>query len=284
MSNSFARTFRSAAVGGVALMALLPALAAAQESSADPQSIDASKDDIVVTGTLIRGAAPVGQTVISVGPAQAQAQGAATSNEILATIPQITNLFSTVPNSRLGVAAIQIQVVRPNLRNLSPETGSSASTLVLFDGHRLAGAGVTQSSVDPDIMPQGAIERVEVVTDGGSATYGADAVGGVINFVTRKRYDGVKVDARYGFGDDYWTTDANIIAGRDWGSGSLYAAGLRQYVRFNRRCHGIPCIRAPQRDGRVTSGSDRWPAYRLARILGQALVVIVGPIAWSGHR
>jgi iron complex outermembrane recepter protein len=215
--------YRRVLAVSVAALALAPALAIAQNTS-DEENGEADDDVIIVTGTLLRGSAPVGQTVITAGPEKAQAQGATTANEILATIPQVTNLFVTVPTSRLGIAANQIQIVRPNLRNLSEETGSSASTLVLVDGHRLAGAGVTQSSLDPDIIPQAALERVEVVTDGGSATYGADAVGGVINFITRKRYDGVKVDARYGFADDYWTFDANALVGKDWGTGSLYAA------------------------------------------------------------
>jgi iron complex outermembrane recepter protein len=262
--------FRVRSIAGVALVALVPGLAYAQDAQAPgtPQTQTAQQqasteskapaggeEEIVVTGTLIRGKPPVGANLISTSPEKAEAQGANTANEILATIPQVTNLFSTVPNSRLGVAANQIQVVRPNLRNLSEETGSSASTLVLFDGHRLAGAGVTQSSVDPDLIPSAALERVEVVPDGGSATYGADAVGGVINFITRKRFDGVKVDARYGVGKDYWQYDADIIGGTDWGSGSVFAAYSyqrnddifgrdRKFVRLIDWTTGIPTGRS----------------------------------------
>ena len=185
-------------------------------------------EEIVVTGTLLRNAAPVGSSVISVGEQQAREQGATTADDLLATIPQVTNLFNNDATSRLSVAPNQIQVARPNLRNLTPETASSSSTLVLFDGIRIAGVGVTQSAIDPDLMPIGAIERVEVVTDGGSATYGADAVGGVINFITRKRFDGVKVGAHDGFAGSYHTYDADATAGKDWGSGSLYASYMYQ--------------------------------------------------------
>jgi iron complex outermembrane receptor protein len=185
---------------------------------------EAPAEDIVVTGTLLRGAPPVGSSIISVGQERIAATGATTANELLATVPQVSNLFNNVPTARLGVATNQIQVVRPNLRNLAPETSSSSSTLVLFDGHRISSVGVTQNAVDPDIIPPIAIERVEVVTDGGSATYGSDAVGGVINFITRKRYDGVKVQASYGFADDYYQVQAGAIVGKDWGSGSVYAA------------------------------------------------------------
>lgn len=258
--TAYRKSVRVLALASAAWVASMPALAWAQDDARN----NGDDQEIIVTGTLLKGAEPVGQGVILRGPEEAQAQGAATSNEILATIPQVTNLFVTVPNSRLGVATNQIQVIRPNLRNLSPETGSSASTLVLFDGHRLAGAGVTQSSVDPDLVPQLAIERVEVVTDGGSATYGADAVGGVINFVTRKRFDGVRADARYGFGDDYWTVDANAIVGNDWGSGSLYAAysfqknnsflgSDRDFIRSIDWTTGIPVGRSCN-PGNVTVG------------------------------
>lgn len=227
---------------GVAVWALLASSASlAQESAAtqpatsdpaklDPQDAQAqaadaeSPQDIVVTGTLLRGSAPVGSNLISVGQERFESQGATTTNELLATIPQVTNFFNAAPAAGLSLGSSQIQVVRPNLRNLSSNTAASAATLVLVDGHRLAGIGVKQSTLDPDLIPQGAIERVEVVTEGGSSTYGADAVGGVINFITRRKFDGVKVDARYGFADEYWTAEANALVGKDWGTGSLYAA------------------------------------------------------------
>lgn len=221
-SNStsvFAAARSGAAVSLVALALATPGVAFAQEEPAADED-----NQIIVTGTILRGAAPVGSNLISVGQEKIAETGATTANELLATVPQVTNLFNTVPNSRLTVAVNQIQVVRPNLRNLSTETTSSASTLVLFDGHRIAPVGVTQNAVDPDLIPGIAIERVEVVTDGGSATYGSDAVGGVINFITRKRFDGVKVQGRYGIADNYKQYEAGAIVGKDWGSGSLFAA------------------------------------------------------------
>ncbi|MEO6091710.1 MAG: TonB-dependent receptor [Novosphingobium sp.] len=197
-----------------------------QDAVVDRAAADEGTDtgDIVVTGTILRGAPPVGSNLISVGQERIAATGATSSNELLATVPQVSNLFNNVPTARLGIAANAIQVVRPNLRNLVGETSSSSSTLVLFDGHRVSSVGVTQNAVDPDLIPPIAIERVEVVTDGGSATYGSDAVGGVINFITRKRFDGVKVQAQYGFADDYYQVSAGAIVGKDWGSGSLFAA------------------------------------------------------------
>lgn len=225
MKTTDTLAFRSTILTGAASIAFLPSLAVAQEADES----ESQNSDIVVTGTILRGAPPVGSNLVNLGEERFASTGATTANELLATVPQVSNLFNNVPNARLSVAANQVQVVRPNLRNLSPESSSSASTLILFDGHRIAPVGVTQNAVDPDIIPAAAIERVEVVTDGGSATYGADAVGGVINFITRQRFDGLRFSGRYGFADDYYQIEGSGIIGRDWGSGSIFAAYTYQH-------------------------------------------------------
>ena len=234
-----------AAVGSLAVSLLLPVLSGnafaqtvsdtdhrdAQTQVLEQQSVGSTANvsserpvdsEIVVTGTLLRGSAPVGSNVIALGQQALVSTGATTSNELLATIPQVSNYFNRVPGADLAIAVNQIQVSRPNIRNISPRNASSSGTLILVDGHRIASSGVRQASVDPDAIPTGAIERVELATEGGSATYGADAVAGVINFITRRRFDGLKVDARYGFADDYWQADASATLGKDWGTGSAY--------------------------------------------------------------
>jgi iron complex outermembrane recepter protein len=230
-------TTRIRIIAGVAMIALTPGLAYAQtadapkepqtqkvdeQASADSSGPAADDKEIVVTGTLIRGKPPVGSNVIGVGEEKIESTASATSNDLLATIPQVTNYFNRVPVSDLAIATNQIQISRPNLRNISPNNGASSATLILVDGHRIATAGIKQASVDPDVIPAGAIERVEVVTEGGSSTYGADAVAGVINFITKHRVDGIDFNAHYGFADHYWQADASITAGKDWGSGSAY--------------------------------------------------------------
>ncbi|RYD56352.1 MAG: TonB-dependent receptor [Sphingomonadales bacterium] len=67
----------------------------------------------------------------------------------------------------------------------------SAATLVLLNGRRVAAHGLSGGAVDVNQIPFAAIERVEVLKDGASAIYGTDAVGGVINFITRKDYQGL---------------------------------------------------------------------------------------------
>lgn len=203
---------------GISVLACAGALLGASGAYAQEADSEAPSDaDIVVTGTLLRGVAPVGTNVVAIDREDIVATGAASANDLLASIPQVGN-FATVPS---GSGSFALPIVRPNIRNLGASGGTT--TLVLLNGHRLVGAGVLQTSVDPSIFPPEIIDRVEVVPDGGSAVYGSDAIGGVINFITRKRFDGVAVNARYGFADNYQTADGNITVGKDWGSGSLLA-------------------------------------------------------------
>ena len=152
---------------------------------------DADKaGEIIVTGTLIRGIAPGGSQSIGVSQEKITSIGAANTSDLVASIPQ-TGTFLTFVGVR-GTSNYSLAVNRPNLRNLGFQASSTASTLLLLDGHRMPGMGILQSSPDLDAIASGAVERVEIVTDGGSSTYGSDAVGGVINFITRKSFDGVE--------------------------------------------------------------------------------------------
>jgi iron complex outermembrane receptor protein len=178
---------------------------------------------VVVTGTQLRGVAPAGAESLGLKSADIQAIGAPTTNQLLSNVPQIANQFNSLPV--LGTTtASQIQVTRLNLRDL-PGLGvqSGNSTLLLVDGHRIASAGVTQFAPDADVVPPGVIDRVEIVPDGGSSIYGSDAVGGVINLITKKRIDGVHVDVRGGFAPGgYNTINTDLSAGKGWDSGSAY--------------------------------------------------------------
>lgn len=205
---------------GVAAIAIMPTISYAQ--TAKDEAAEDEDKGIVVTGTLIRGAAPVGANAITLGAADLESSGAISSNALLASIPQVTNYFNRVPVADLSIAVNQIQISRPNLRSISAANSSSSATLILVDGHRLASAGVNQASIDPDLIPTGAIARVDVVTEGGSATYGADAVAGVINFITLRKFDGVKVGGSYGFARNYWQYDASATVGKEWDNGSAY--------------------------------------------------------------
>lgn len=204
-------------LAGTSLLAIsVPAYA--QEAKDDGTDNSA---DIIVTGTLVRGVAPAGTNVVSVSQAAVEATGATTVAQLLQTIPQMgsfNNLQRQVGGSNF------VTTNRPNLRDLPGfTTKGNSATLMLVDGHRVVGMGVSVTSPDVDIVPPGIIERVEIVPDGGSAIYGSDAVAGVINFVTRKDFKGIEADARYGFGEtNYHTFDANVTVGHSWGTGNAF--------------------------------------------------------------
>lgn len=85
-----------------------------------------------------------------------------------------------------------------NLRGLGANR-----TLVLMNGRRVvAGGSGANSSVDLNMIPVSLLERVEVLKDGASAVYGADAVSGVVNLITRDEFEGFKLDTKYGISDE----------------------------------------------------------------------------------
>ena len=181
-----------------------------------------SESEIVVTGTLLRGIAPAGTNVTGITRENVQASGASTMAQLLQSIPQLASFNSLqIPIAGFNLATSN----RPNLRNLPGNSFSgSSTTLVLVDGHRIVGMGVQSTSPDIDILPPGLIERVEIVPDGGSSIYGSDAVGGVLNYITRKNFDGLELDARFGFAADYRTFDASATTGRNWATGSAFVS------------------------------------------------------------
>lgn len=231
------RGWTRALCSGAAVAALLTGPALAQTSPASPSqgAADEASDgkvlgEVVVTGTLVRGIAPPGANVIGVTSEAIQETGATTTAQLLQTIPQF-GAFNTL-SFPVG-AGNTVTTNRPNLRNLPGFNNSGGSTtLVLMDGRRIVGAGITSTSPDPDIIPPDVVDRVEIVPDGGSAIYGSDAVAGVLNFQTPKLYDGLHMGARYGVADDYHQADVNVTAGRSWTGGG-------GYVSYNYAEHGM---------------------------------------------
>jgi outer membrane receptor protein involved in Fe transport len=102
---------------------------------------------------------------------------------------------------------------------------------VLLNGRRLAPSSFG-NFVDISMLPLSAIERVEVLPDGASATYGSDAVGGVINFILRDRYDGMETRLRAGSVTSGHLNEiqASQSLGRAWSTGSVMFA----YDHYNR--------------------------------------------------
>ena len=151
---------------------------------------DEAASDIVVTGSRIarpnlEAASPV--TVVS---AEAIKEFGATKIEDLTnSLPQVTaGQNAGRSNGADGTATI-------NLRGLG-----TSRTVVLIDGRRLMPGGINGGSgADLNFIPAALVSGVELLTGGASATYGADAVAGVVNFKMNRDFRGVRVDAQYGF-------------------------------------------------------------------------------------
>jgi len=191
-------------LGGAALMSLAASAAQAAEAAAAPVS---EVSEIVVTGTRIKGVtnsdspSPVSVTTA----VEIQMTKASSIEDILTrmTGPDFANggLSSASNNGGAGLSEV-------GLRGLGP-----SRTLVLIDGQRLIPIFSGASSVvDLNAVPVSMVERIEVLRDGASSIYGADAIGGVINIITKRHADGMTMDAGYGTSGHGDGNTANLSA------------------------------------------------------------------------
>lgn len=173
---------------------------------------------VVVTGTSIRGIAPIGMAPIEVGSEDIERVGADTVTQLLRTVPQVAQFNQTpVPQ-----AANFVGMVTPTSLRLG--FGIDA-TLILVNGHRMVAAGTTEAQAELSNIPLAAIDRIEVLPNGASAIYGADAVAGVINLITRQNFDGSETDVSLGTADNFDQWNVNQLFGRSWSGGSIMIAG-----------------------------------------------------------
>ena len=166
---------------------------------------DQSMEEIVVVGTQIRGASISDALAVSVLAADViETLGVDSGDELLQMIPENgQNFFNEAENSSGGVNSGRGDVGAFNLRNLG-----TGNTLVLLNGRRMVnsatyqteevgGSFVPVNTVNSQTLPIWGIERVEVLRDGASAIYGADAVAGVLNTVLQTDYEGMSFRVRY---------------------------------------------------------------------------------------
>jgi outer membrane receptor protein involved in Fe transport len=162
--------------------------AAAAQPAAASETEERRREDIVITGTrVIRDGyqAPTPLTVLT----QQDIQNSSPTNNIADFVNQVPSLAgSTRPsNSRLNISSGQAGINALNLRNFG-----ETRTLILLNGRRSVASTIT-GVVDINTIPQMLVERVEIVTGGASASYGSDAVAGVVNFVLDNNFDGFKI-------------------------------------------------------------------------------------------
>lgn len=228
-----------------------PVEAAQTAAPAAAAQTNAPTDAIVITGTSIRGVAPVGSNLISVGREAIEQTGVQTVQQILKTVPAVVGL-SSVGQGAFG-SADAAGTNAPTIHGLG--ASASNSTLIIIDGHRFPLSGVNHALADPNIIPPNAIERVEVLPDGSSAVYGSDAVAGVINFITRRKYSGIEVSGQASFGDHYRAQQAGIIGGHTWDSGFIFGAYNYSH-RGALRVRDRDFLDADNRDEAAAAGID----------------------------
>lgn len=182
----------ASAVGrALAMSAAATAAVHSAPASAQDQSADEGTQIVTVTGSRIRRvdletAAPV----FVLDQTQIQNSGVTTVGDLIQRIPAISGA-ATNPTVNNGGGFGESNV---ELRGLGAQR-----TLVLLNGRRIGILGnTTTSAVDINMIPLNLIERVEVLKEGAGAVYGSDAIAGVVNFITRKDWDGADVSVEYG--------------------------------------------------------------------------------------
>jgi iron complex outermembrane receptor protein len=211
----------------VALMALI--LFSAQGILAQE---DASQqvEEITVTGSQIKGAKISGALPVSVITMQdIEGLGVDSGEELLENIAENgMNLFNESENASGGVNSARGDMGAYNLRNMG-----TGNTLTLLNGRRLVnspgyqteligGDYVPAMTVNSNLVPVWGLDRMEILRDGASAIYGADAVAGVVNNVLQKDYEGFQFRTKFGWFDNFDAEDKTFTGkfGKNFNDGA----------------------------------------------------------------
>jgi iron complex outermembrane receptor protein len=213
----------------------VPGIEASTQADA---SSEPAQQDIVVVGSQIKGSSVSAALPVTVIDAnQIDATGAVSGDDLFRSIPQAGDVTFNESNNAQTSNAARGDVNSINLRNLG-----IGNTLVLLNGRRLvqhptsqAGDGnVPVLGYNSNALPVAGIERLEILRDGAAAIYGADAVAGVVNTVTKSNYDGGQIDFRYGGAEGTHRREfqATGLLGTDFAEGR---GNVSLYLDYTRR-------------------------------------------------
>ena len=203
-----------AAAIGALLCVSIATSAQAQEAPTDSTAGQAkTMDTVTVTGSHIKRAQISGVGPVTVVDAETiERSGATTIETLLQRLPASAGFAGNQTNAywaNNGYGTTQV-----NLRGLGINR-----TLVLLNGRRIVNGGTgANASVDLNVIPVAMIDRIEVLKDGASAIYGADAVAGVVNIITKKEFEGAQLNARYG--ETFQGDGADYAFDLSWGTSS----------------------------------------------------------------
>ena len=202
----------------IAGLALSMNIALAQEEDGDADEEEALElQDVRVTGSrLNRPPSELSGNLIVLDRDAIRASGELTLARVLRQLPQNVNATNETYGSDLNGASNVTGASTVNLRGLGSE-----STLILVDGRRVGYSGLLGGVTDISSIPLSMVDRIEILLDGASAVYGSDAVGGVVNIITRQDYSGVELDLNYGrpHKSGYEETRVNVSTGFAWDGG-----------------------------------------------------------------
>ena len=192
----------------------------------DPACADDSESSvIIVTGSILRTTREDANPVTVIDADNLDTRGITTVEDAIQNLS--ANGAGTLPNSFTANGAFAAGASAASLRGLTV-----SSTLVLFDGLRaayypLADDG-TRNFVDLNTIPDATVERVEVLKDGASSTYGADAIAGVVNIITKRQITGLHLDAEAGISQRGDAGQRNLAL--TYGVGDLAIDGFNIYA------------------------------------------------------
>ena len=196
---------------------LAGAMTAATPAQAQSEGADAQEQAIVITGSRIaRRDYQANSPIVTVDSDILETSSSSAIESNLNKLPQ----FTPAQTPQLGGDIQATATNTPGAASISLRGLGANRNLVLLDGRR-ATPGNANMVVDINSIPSAAIERVEVITGGASATYGADAVAGVTNFILKKNFQGLELDGRMGIsqrGDGQEYTISGIM-GTDFADG-----------------------------------------------------------------
>jgi iron complex outermembrane receptor protein len=241
MKRDLTRGIRRALVMAGAIAAGAP-LVTAYAQEGEGQGLEV----VLVTGSYIRGTAEDAALPVDVVTIEdLEKQGSPTMVDLFKSIPAVQGITGESNQFTAGQTTGTSNV---NLRGLGP-----TRTLVLFNGRRVGASAAAGIGVDTNLLPTAAIGRIEVLKDGAAATYGSDAIGGVVNFISRRGFDGMSVDGSYTYIEDSdGDYSTNFVWGRNTGDYDvLVTVGYRHRSELNalERDFAISSIQENQNGG-----------------------------------
>ncbi|WP_294063207.1 TonB-dependent receptor [Sphingomonas sp.] len=265
------------------------ATTAQEAADAQDESTDEPQQQIVVTGSRIRRPNLESNVPItSISGDQIFQQAQTNVGDTLNNLPQLRSTFAQ-QNPGLGVGIAGLNLL--DLRGMG-----TSRTLVLVNGRRHVAADILNNAVSPDInsIPNDLIERIDIVTGSQSATYGSDAIAGVVNFVLRDSFDGVQVRGSSGISDEGFGANQYVSAmvGKNFaeGRGNIVLHG--EYAH-QERVFGSDIPWLASQDGLavidvdtagLANGSDSFPDRAFVRDIRSASIHRYGlvPVTQSG--